>query len=89
MLPYDSLPNAEMDLIEKCVKRAALFLVSTSRCDIELSLTKAHSYRPLDLEALFSSRNNDFVHDVAGIVRHIDRFTGALVDGFCPRCGHH
>lgn len=88
MIHYDSLPNNDMDLIERCVDRAAPLLPSLLRCDIELSLVKAHSNRPLDLEGLLSSRNNDFVHDVAGIVRHVDRVTGRLENLFCPRSGH-
>lgn len=88
MIPYDSLTNTNMDLIDKCVDRAAPLLPSLLRYDIELSLTKAHNYNPLDLESLLGSRNNDFAHDVAGIVRHVDHETGKLMNIFCPRSGH-
>lgn len=39
----------------------------------------------LKLEALRDSKLSDFVHDVCGINKHIDRETGKLLDCFLPR----
>lgn len=40
---------------------------------------------PIDFQALDNADDADLVHDVAGISAHIDRRTGTLGDGFCPR----
>lgn len=40
---------------------------------------------PIDLDALAEADEFNFVHDVAGIVRHMDRTTGQLTDCFVPR----
>ena len=40
---------------------------------------------PLRLKDLLEAEQFDFVHDVMGITRHIDRTTGELADCFEPR----
>lgn len=40
----------------------------------------------LDFARLLECPDFDFTHDVGGIMRHIDRTTGELRDGFLPRC---
>lgn len=40
----------------------------------------------LDLNKLLEAPDSDFIHDVFGIRRHIDRSTGRLGDCFLPRC---
>ena len=39
----------------------------------------------LDLTGLLNSPTGDFLHDVAGIRKHISRETGKLEEGFVPR----
>jgi hypothetical protein len=41
---------------------------------------------PLDLEKLFKADAFNFLHDVVGINRHLDRDTGKLTRCFLPRC---
>lgn len=41
---------------------------------------------PLDLDRLLKFPAFDFVRDVAGMHRHVDRDTGKLKDLFLPRC---
>lgn len=41
---------------------------------------------PLKLQELLDAPETDFIHDLAGIRRHLDRATGKLDDGFLPRC---
>jgi hypothetical protein len=60
--------------------------------NIELTLTKvilavglAHEQRPLKLNALLFADDFNFVHDVWGIMRHIDYSTGKMKDCFLPR----
>lgn len=85
MIPYDSLTDNDLVLIDFCVDRAVPLLPALSRCDIELSLVKAHNNKPLALESLLAMSNKDFMHDVAGIVLYVDRVTGAINICFCPR----
>jgi len=40
---------------------------------------------PLDLAGLLASNQIDFIHDIYGISRHINRDTGQLENGFTPR----
>lgn len=40
---------------------------------------------PLKLQELLAADNMNFLHDVSGIHRHINRETGALMDCFLPR----
>lgn len=86
MIPHDSLPNDDLDLVDSCTDRAASLMPSVNRCDIELSLVKAHSYKPIEIAVLLEFGDMDFIHDVAGIIRCVDRFSGCLGD-FTPRCG--
>jgi hypothetical protein len=52
-----------------------------------MDLTACHANGcPMDFETLLSAPDADFVHDVGGIHRYIDRTTGRLGDCFVPRC---
>ena len=55
------------------------------RMTLSMDLTAAHLHGPLDLEQLLAFPEGDFLHDVYGIERHIDRTTGDL-GTFLPRC---
>ena len=53
---------------------------------IEMDITACHCNDfPLDLEGLRLADEVDLVHDVFGIVQHIDRDTGKLQNCFVPR----
>lgn len=58
-----------------------------SRLFIAMDIEAVHCNGcPLHLDALLQARAGDFMHDVLGIVRHIDRRTGRLDGFFMPRC---
>lgn len=80
---------ADAKKISQIVVRAAGLLgddTITSRLDLSMDLTACHANgNPLDLDGLFKAERFDFVHDIAGICRHIDRATGTLRDCFSPR----
>jgi hypothetical protein len=40
---------------------------------------------PLDFAQIIAAEDQEFAHDVFGIMRHIDRGTGTLRDCFTPR----
>lgn len=51
-----------------------------------MDLTACHNNEcPLDLGAMLDAGESDFMHDVLGIHRYIDRTTGKLGECFLPR----
>lgn len=55
------------------------------RIDRMIDLEKAWQEFGLDLDALLAADSGNFLHDVAGIHRHMDRTTGKMGDCFVPR----
>lgn len=54
--------------------------------DCEMDITACHANgNPLKLRELAGADDFNFIHDVFGIRRHIDRETGQLGDHFSPR----
>lgn len=54
--------------------------------DIQMDITATHcNGNPLRLQDLLDADDFNFIHDVAGIRRHLDRTTGKLQDMFSPR----
>lgn len=54
--------------------------------ELVMDLTAVHANGcPLRLDELLEAPDGDFMHDVTGIRRHIDRDTGKLTDCFLPR----
>lgn len=90
------IPDRHRRLIRRIVNRAAgAGLVKGKvapdhwydrlHCTMDLTATHRNGC-PLDLERLLDSNGVDFVHDIAGIARHLDRNTGRLGGCFLPRC---
>jgi hypothetical protein len=78
---------AERRTIEKIATRAVVFNPAWDHDDLVRDIEAVHCNGcPLDLEMFLSADDFNFVHDVAGIVRHLDRETGELTDFFLPRC---
>jgi hypothetical protein len=72
-------------LIRKIANRASR-LTGVDRQTLAMSITACHANGcPLRLADLLAADNLHFVHDVLGIVKHIDRDTGALPESFHPR----
>jgi hypothetical protein len=58
------------------------------RINLMMDLTAADGVNgnsPLDWERLMAADDINFLHDLAGISRHIDRETGSLGGHFLPR----
>ena len=73
-------------IAERAEKFAAAFLVHYPRTDILMDLDATHSNgTPLKFEELLKAPDTDFVHDVFGIRKHINRKTGVLEGFFHPR----
>lgn len=75
----------ERELIEKIAIRA-LGELGLDISTIKMDVTACHKNGcHLDLESLLNAPRYDFVHDICGINRHIDRETGKLQHCFLPR----
>lgn len=58
---------------------------SISRMDVALTLDAVDDAMGLDVDRLMGADDINFMHDVAGMVGHIDPATGQLLRGFRPR----
>jgi hypothetical protein len=73
------------EIVNRAEKLSRRFKQPTVRATIVLDLVMAHRMQPLDLELLLAADDVNFAHDVFGIMRHIDRKSGAMRDCFVPR----
>lgn len=56
------------------------------KLSLEMVITAVHANGcPLRLAALLEAHQADFVHDVFGMERHLNKATGRLEDHFLPR----
>lgn len=87
--------RSELSIIDKIVERAVReglvrgrrkpthwYEISTMLMDIEATHCNGN---PLDLQKFLTGPDFDFIHDVCGIARHMNRETGQLMDCFVPR----
>lgn len=56
------------------------------KLSLHMDMAAVNNHQPLDLDQLLNSHNHDFLHDICGIIKNIDRKTGTLDNGFLPRC---
>jgi hypothetical protein len=84
-----SISREDHDLITEIMFRAdEIGLISPrrySRLTCMMDLTAVHERSPLRLADLLAADQFNFVHDVAGIARHMNRDTGELGGCFTPR----
>jgi hypothetical protein len=89
--PYDPQATSADDLsiVLSIVTRAGEIAdrqqVDIDRLGLIMDVCATHYRHPLDLRGLLEATPFDFTHDITGIVRHLDRKTGELTDGFMPR----
>lgn len=79
------------DLIGRIADRAIGLLTippadQQARTGLVMDLIACHRNGcELDLAGLLTASDFDFIHDIGGIHRHLDRKTGRLTDCFVPR----
>lgn len=89
ILKWNATPQ-DFDVIVSIAKRAVL-LAQENGIDYPqqmavMDLNAVHCNAcPLRLQELLAADNGNFIHDVFGIRRHLDRTTGQLRDCFVPR----
>lgn len=78
--------EADSEIIEKIVDRAAELEESVDKMQLEMSITACHlNGCPLRLQDLLEADNFNFGHDVFGIHNHISRENAQLQNCFLPR----
>lgn len=80
----------DMATIHRIADRALKFAkeagIPADKLDFTMDITATHcSGCPLDLGRFLAGPDSDFIHDVFGIRRHLNRDTGELEDCFLPR----
>lgn len=79
----------ERELVRKIIERAEQedLFGGYDRESLEMDLIATHANGcPIDFNKLLQAGRFDFTHDIAGIVRHLDRRSGELTRFFRPRC---
>lgn len=78
--------DEEFDLIQQIVDRAVELSLTKDRMSTHMDVVAVHKNgNPLRLADLLAADEFNFIHDIAGIYRHLDRDTGELRDFFSPR----
>jgi len=80
----------ETELIQKIVQRALKYWerlgLDMNRSNLEMDISACHANGcPLELQKLLDADDFNFIHDIAGIMQHINRKTGKLKKLFLPR----
>lgn len=84
-LNWNATP-AEHTTILAIARRAEQHFKNRSAGYLSMDIEATHCNGcPLDLWGLLEAGVSDFLHDITGIVRHLDRRTGRLTNCFLPR----
>jgi hypothetical protein len=89
MVKFFIKSKKESDLISKIAERVLNMGIfpGLKKTDLMMDITACHcNGNPLDLEKLLAADDFNFLHDVGGIRRHLNRTTGKLLECFSPRC---
>jgi hypothetical protein len=74
------------ELARDIVCRASEVLDGIDGMSLQMDIVATHiSGCKLKMQELLNADLGDFLHDVCGIMRHLDRTTGKLQDCFLPR----
>lgn len=82
--------SKNVEIVAKIADRAGSKIVKASGGRISfmmdlLAADGANGNPPIDFERLLAADEFNFLHDVCGIARHLDRETGKLQNFFIPR----
>lgn len=84
------LTGEDARLVKKIAKRAQIYYrrleIYRDLTDIHMDVSATHlNGCPLDLKKLYEFDDFNFMHDISGIARHLNRDTGKLENFFSPR----
>ena len=73
-------------IAEKAIKQVKLIYPKISKLDLIMNIVAVHNENgKLRLEDWLNADDQNFYHDIFGIMRHIDKETGKLKNFFEPR----
>jgi len=88
-IDWNKIGGDEFKTIRKIVDRASDLLteqdVKHDKLSLLMDVQAAHLACPLRLADMLTANESDLMHDISGIVRHLNRETGELMDCFVPR----
>ena len=79
------ITTTEFYCIDAIVKRAQFWFPDRDYRDIKMDIVVTQLICPLRLSDLLEADDENFVHDIAGIERHLNRRTFKMEDCFLPR----
>ncbi len=82
--PRVHITGRELDVIDAIVHSALVFFPDRDIRDVKMDMIATHLVCPLDLNRLLDADDFNFVHDIVGIERHLDRRQFTL-EHFRPR----
>lgn len=88
--PLDGQRDTELKIMGEIADRAVMLYakhgVRVERLDTLLDVMAVHNkVQPLRLSDLLAADDLNFIHDITGINRHLDRDNYLLNEGFSPR----
>lgn len=75
----------EDEIIVKIIERAEGLGVEYDRLSLWMDISAVHSKYPIRLQEWLEADNFNFLNDVFGIIKHLNRQTGELEEFFLPR----
>ncbi len=86
MINWEKLTKNDTNTINKICDRYLQEVPRVDRRALHMDISATHvSGNKLKLAKLLRADDGNFMHDVNGIIAHIDRDTGKLMDCFSPR----
>lgn len=71
--------------ISKRARKLGFVKSTGGEVTVRMDIMTAHQANPLKLDDLLAADDFNFMHDVAGINKHLDRISGDFNDCFWPR----
>lgn len=87
MIDWDELTKENAEIAAKIARRAVEINPEIDQLTIQMDISAASIQNDFDFERLLEFDEFNFMHDVIGINKHLNRDTGEITQGFLPRCG--
>lgn len=85
MIEFAKFTKDEYEIVGKIVKRAIATNRDLDYLTLSMDIAATHAQYPLLLCSWLAVDDVNFFHDIGGIIRHMDRDTGKLLNCFVPR----
>lgn len=81
----ETLKRTDYEAISRIAKRAVSLFPGADKLTIEMDLEAAHKSVGIDFDKLENFDDFNFMHDIVGIDKNINRNSGELGNCFLPR----